>query len=63
MIHDKFTGKPVDRVSDRFPTLNGSKCDECGTECISHCLTCGAPQCCPKCCADATSESEVDSRG
>ena len=53
MFYDRFTGKPVDRISDRLPKGNGHKCEDCGTECIDNCMVCGAPQCCPKCCAES----------
>jgi len=58
MIYDKFTGKPVDRVSDRFPSPGDNVCETCGTQIINHCLRCGAPQCCPKCCAETTSQGK-----
>jgi hypothetical protein len=53
---DKFTGKPIDKASDRLPHPNGGRCETCGTETIDHCAVCGAPQCCPSCCADALAE-------
>ena len=53
---DKFTGKPIDKLSDRLPHPNGGRCETCGTETIDHCPVCGAPQCCPSCCADAARE-------
>lgn len=53
VIRDRFTGKPIDKASDRLPRPNGGHCDECGSETIDHCPVCGAPQCCPKCCSDA----------
>lgn len=48
--YDRWTGKPVDKISDLLPKENGEKCEECGTPLINNCLTCGAPICCPKCC-------------
>ena len=54
MNHDRYTGKPIDRPSDRMPIPNDTKCDICGGNCIDNCPFCGAPQCCPQCCNDAT---------
>jgi hypothetical protein len=53
---DKFTGKPIDKLSDRLPRLNGGKCELCGTPTIDCCPVCGAPQCCPKCCEESMLE-------
>lgn len=56
---DPWTGKPVDRRSDLYPSFNGRKCEDCGAECIDRCIRCGAPQCCPRCCFEASSEEAL----
>lgn len=60
MVHDPYTGKPVDRVVDLLPSGTGERCDHCGAEIINHCLRCGAPQCCPRCCAEAAAEERKE---
>lgn len=52
MYTDRFTGKLIDYPSSNLPSLNGDKCDNCGSELIDRCIRCGAPQCCPWCCAE-----------
>lgn len=44
---------PAPLPHEEFGRPNGLVCDECGTECVDRCLSCGAPQCCPRCCAEA----------
>lgn len=58
MLYDPWTGKPVDKLSDFLPTPNGKVCEDCGSECISRCPRCGAPQCCPKCCFEANETND-----
>ncbi len=46
----RLNGK--ERVKMGIAIVDGSRCDICGTKCITNCLLCGAPNCCPKCCED-----------
>ena len=57
-FYDRFTGKPVDRLSDFLPSTLRSFCEEGHpeTHLISNCPQCGAPVCCPKCCDETERE-------
>ena len=57
IYRDKYTGKAIDKPSDRLPRESKSKCDR-HTEVyiICNCLRCGAPNCCPACCEEAEKE-------
>ena len=54
--YDRFSGKPVDKITDLFPHETSEKCDVCGSNLINNCFRCGAPVCCPKCCLDSQVE-------
>ena len=57
-LFDKFTGKSIDKPSDRLPHYNGGKCDTCGNPTID-CCWCGVPQCCPKCCEESIRDEKT----
>ena len=57
---DRFTGKPIPETRSRLAETIDETCDECGTQLINRCLTCGAPVCCPKCCDEAMRKEARD---
>jgi hypothetical protein len=61
MYHDKFTGKPFERLTDRIPKQLKEKCENGhDTFLITNCPQCGAPVCCHDCCNESLSESKTE---
>lgn len=58
MIYDYYTGKQLDSPEDLQSRTLDEKCSDCGTNLITKCKICGAPNCCPECCKHTTKEAQ-----
>lgn len=45
-------------TTERDKAMRG-RCDQCGSNIINDCPTCGAPQCCPQCCNIDEQQREI----